>query len=318
LHAGLALFGQILDGAGGGDDGGEGAGARVRFETVMARLGPGTQMTAAKCDLIPSAEQNAWGFSSALLLFDDILAGMAMRKRPRMYDHLKDLLCPGRDGLRPPAIDMESVLGVRGCVMMQIGEIAALDEWKHHNELSGHLDAIELARRGSFIKRGLEAHIEKLDKAPHEMPDRVGNLLELLTLDRDRSLSIPPTTPITLVWTHAAILYLHTVVSGLGETSDAEVQEHARWIVNMLVAYISSPSLFRAMVWPLCVAGCLAAPMYRGLIPGFLGPLKSSPVFGTVRKALEVMEDVWVNRDLYAGRSLADCFQVHGELLLLV
>lgn len=283
----------------------------------MSRLGSETPILAAERVSIPSAEQNAWAFSSALLLFDDILASMVLRKRPRLYDDLQDLLCPRDDEMRPPAIDMEGVLGVQGCVMMQIGEIAALDEWKHQNEALGHLDTGELARRGTFIKRVLEAHAERLENEPFEPPDRSSNLLELLTMNKHTRSGVPATGPITLIWTQAALLYLHTVVSGW-RTSDAEVQERVKWIVNMLLGFLPSPAVFRTMVWPLCVAGCLAEPIYRGLLPGFLGPLKSSVVFGSVRKALEVMDDVWARSDLHEGSSLAECFQEHGELLLLV
>lgn len=47
--------------------------------------------------------------------------------------------------------------------------------------------------------------------------------------------------------------------------------------------------------------------------------LQPPSIFGTVHKALEIMENVWRNRDTdVANRDLATCFRTRGELVLLV
>jgi hypothetical protein len=74
------------------------------------------------------------------------------------------------------------------------------------------------------------------------------------------------------------------------------------------------------MVWPFCVAGCLAAPEQEAQLREMVQALQPPSVFGTVRKALEVMESVWSKRR--AGdteiRDLATCFRSQGDLVLLV
>jgi len=48
--------------------------------------------------------------------------------------------------------------------------------------------------------------------------------------------------------------------------------------------------------------------------------LQPPSVFGTVHKALEIMENVWHNRDAggTASHDLATCFKSQGDLVLLV
>ncbi|KAH6676215.1 hypothetical protein B0J14DRAFT_350612 [Halenospora varia] len=74
------------------------------------------------------------------------------------------------------------------------------------------------------------------------------------------------------------------------------------------------------MVWPFCVAGCLAEPAQEAHIRRMVEVLQPPSVFGTVRKALEIMENVWRNRDTgdAASRDLATCFRSQGGLVLLV
>lgn len=83
---------------------------------------------------------------------------------------------------------------------------------------------------------------------------------------------------------------------------------------------MSPPALLRTMVWPFCVAGCLAEPAHEAQLRAIVQALQPPSVFGTVRKALEIMENVWRNRDAgdAASRDLPTCFRNQGELVLLV
>jgi hypothetical protein len=74
------------------------------------------------------------------------------------------------------------------------------------------------------------------------------------------------------------------------------------------------------MVWPFCVAGCLAEPAQEAHLRRMVEALQPPSIFSTVRKALEIMENVWINRDTgdAANRDLAGCFRSQGDLVLLV
>lgn len=73
-------------------------------------------------------------------------------------------------------------------------------------------------------------------------------------------------------------------------------------------------------MWPFCVAGCLAEPAQEAHLREMVESLQPPSVFGTVRKALEIMENVWRNRDVgdFANCDLATCFRGQGDLVLLV
>lgn len=78
LNAAVALFKQLLDSAEGFDP----QDHKSRCETLFSRLGPSTQVTPNHTLQIPSAEQAAMQFSSALLILDDIVASTVLRERP--------------------------------------------------------------------------------------------------------------------------------------------------------------------------------------------------------------------------------------------
>ncbi|KAJ4162919.1 hypothetical protein NW754_014340 [Fusarium falciforme] len=76
----------------------------------------------------------------------------------------------------------------------------------------------------------------------------------------------------------------------------------------------------RSIMWPFCVAGCLAAPeqedMFRSVVSA-MGPFQA---FGTAKEALGLMERAWglrnqLDRDSW---SLCNCFEVDGVKFLLI
>ena len=80
-----------------------------------------------------------------------------------------------------------------------------------------------------------------------------------------------------------------------------------------------SPALLRTMVWPHCVTGWLAEPAQEAHLRGMVEVLQPSSIFGTAHKALEIMENVWRNRNTdVTNRDLATCFRIQGDLVLLV
>jgi hypothetical protein len=146
------------------------------------------------------------------------------------------------------------------------------------------------------------------------------SLLDVLTADYCQSQTpANQTSLVTRVWAHAALVYLFVVVSGW-QPASVDVRYHVGLIVELLTRQISPPALLRTMVWPFCVAGCLAEPTQEDHLRGIVEALHPPSVFGTARKALEIMENVWRKRDAgdTASRDLATCFRSQGDLVLLV
>ncbi|KAI0104542.1 fungal-specific transcription factor domain-containing protein [Daldinia grandis] len=312
LNAGLALFKQLLESPGPV----ESAGPSSNFSAVVNRLGPPTWISPVQDVKVQSAEQAAFRFSSALLIFDDIIASTVLQEQPRLYEYQRCLL-DGTD----PLVNLEAVIGCQNWVLLQISEISVLDAWKIQCKRAGNLDVIELVRRATAIKDFLETHLVRLEAESSAIAQSGNSLLDAFNVHyyQQSKTSACQSRLTTRVWAHAALVYLIIVVSGW-QPASVEVRYHVGRIIDILTHATSPTALLRTMVWPFCVAGCLAEPAQEARLRDMVAALRPSSVFGTVRKALEIMEDVWRDRDTSdtSSRSLATCFRIQGELVLLV
>lgn len=280
------------------------------FNNVMDRLGPPVIFPSQKSQL-PNAEQAAFRFSSALVILDDIIASTMLQRQPRLYDHHPSLLCDDIEGVEPP-VDLASVFGVQNWALRLISEIATLDAWKLECRRVGNLDILKLAHRATAIKESLMAHLKDVENRSRMEVLNPPNLFTQSDLQPShRSL-------ITRIWAHAALLYLFIATSGWQPAND-DVRYHVNRVVEL--SYQIFPQvLLRTVVWPFCVAGCLAEPAqetdFRQLMRGLTPPT----LFGQMHKALEVMENAWKTRVVgdVATRDLATCFSSLEDPVLLV
>lgn len=318
LNAALALFRQLLDSSGTVEP----AGNRSKFSSVVSLLGPATRLLPSQSVHIPSAEQAAFRFSSALLLYDDIIASTVSQRQPKLYEYHHCLLNSSDD--TEPLINFETVMGCQNWVLLHISETAMLDAWKQGCQSAGNLNMIDVVHRATPIKDSLERHLTQL-RNDIVGPDsrQPSSLLEMFTTGYSHPKT--PKTPsaqtalVTQVWAHATLLYLSVVVSGW-QPASIDVRYRVGKIIELLTSSISPPGLLRTMVWPFCVAGCLAEPAQIPHFRTIADALQPPSVFGTVRKALEVMENVWHKQDASDtwSRDLATCFKHQGDLVLLV
>ncbi|KAI0403496.1 fungal-specific transcription factor domain-containing protein [Xylaria palmicola] len=303
--ASLALFTQLLDSV----RNGEPRESRAAFDAVLDRLGTSSPSTDF-LQIPTSAEQAAFLFSSALLIFDDIVASTVLPEQPRLYEYHNSLL--GCDGSTEPRIDLEATVGCQNWVLIQIGEISALDAWKQQCKKAGSLDVMELVRRATLIKRLAEIRLAQLESEPTTTAREHSSVLDVLTAHHSTGEGAVECqiSVVTRVWAHAALLYLFVVVSGW-QPANAEVRSHVERIVGLLSCRALRPSMLRATTWPFSVAGCLAEPGQEAHFRAMTERLKPRSVFGTVYKALEIMENVWRSRDLddAATRDLGTCFR---------
>lgn len=315
LNASLALFRQLLD----SPDAVPSAGHSSSFNAVISRLGPSSWILPTQCVQVPSAEQAAFRFSSAVLIFDDIIASTVLQEEPRLYEYHRSLL-NHIDGTESP-INLEAAIGCQNWALLHIGEISVLDAWKQQCKRAGNLNVMELVHRATAIKDSLDCHLTRLETDAVTISKEVSSPLDMFTADYGQQSKTPASQSslVTCVWAHAALLYLFVVVSGW-QPASADVQYHVGQIIELLTRQISPPALLRTMVWPFCVAGCLAEPAQEAQLRGMAEALQPPSVFGTVRKALEIMENVWRSRNIgdAANRDLANCFRSQGDLVLLV
>jgi hypothetical protein len=314
LNAALALFVPLLNSA----SDLELTGPASSFSTLLRLLKPSLSELSAESVQVPSAEQAAFCFSSALLIFDDIIASTVLQEEPRLYEYHRCLL-GNIDG--HPSIDLEAVVGCQNWALLQIGQIAVLDAWKQRCKREGNLDVMELVHRATAIKDSLDVHLMRLQHDPIVVSQQVNSLLDVLSADSSQQSARPTnqSSIATRIWAHAAHLYLFVVVSGW-QPANTDVRYHISRILDLLMNQISPLPLLRTVVWPFCVAGCLTESAQEVLFRGLVEAIQPPSVFGTLRKALEIMEHVWASRNAgdALNRDLAACFRSQGDLVLLV
>ena len=312
LGAAIALFRQVFRAAENVSDSGE----PPTLYGVLSHMG--RQLWAIKSQQSGawSSDQAAFRFYSALLIVDDIVASTCLEETPRLLEYHSRLLTNGISPDETPPLNLEDFIGCENWVMLQIGEIAALDAWKKSIRKAGQLDMMELVARASVIKQALLGNLARLD-APATTPKT--NWLGLFTPYTDQ---LPPmlggcTAFVTRVWAHTALLYLSVVVSGW-QPGSAGIRENVVRILALL-EQMPAPELLRTMVWPFCMVGCLAEPEEECRLRAMADALVPHRLFGAVRKALEIMEQVWTCRDeLTIDTDFASCVCSLGYVSLLV
>ncbi|KAG0645738.1 Pestheic acid cluster transcriptional regulator 3 [Hyphodiscus hymeniophilus] len=272
-------------------------------------------------DAIPkhslSADNAALKFFTGAIIWFDVLACISTSTRPYLSGYHDRLSCLSESSLHGEndSIQLHSIMGCENWAMIAIGEVAKIKAWKEEGIRSGSLDIHHFAEVARKLQAGLESN----------------NLQVHVVLDRIRSdHSGPPphhrtilyntytTLVITRIFACAALIYLQTVIS-----SDPSVLNISTGLQDVMTAmtYLPDPRMFRGLVWPLCVAGCMASSQlhqefFRNTI---MGSVKDSPMFGNSAQALQILERSWeMQRE--RGR-LIDCattIQEMGTYVLLV
>jgi hypothetical protein len=315
LNAALDLFLRLLHGSSAIEQ----ATPKSRFNAIIRSLKPSPHSFAAVPLESSSAEQAAFRFSSALLVLDDIIASTVLQEPPRLLEYHPSLLMDSNGA--DAALNLETIVGCQNWVFVELGKIAALDAWKQRCSKAGNLDVIELARQAMIIRDSLEGRLSRFNTDPHAISDMTHATADVFTTDSmERFIRVVGrVSVVTRVWAHAAMIYLFTVVSGW-QPANPDVRYHVDRVIGLLAHQLVPPALLRMVVWPFCVAGCLAEPAQEGQIREMVQIPRPSCVFGTVNKALEIMESVWGSRNSMgaASRDLATCLRSQGELVLLV
>lgn len=90
---------------------------------------------------------------------------------------------------------------------------------------------------------------------------------------------------------HAAVPYLVVVMEGWVPTHPTIVR-HVKSIIRIINTTPSQLCL-RTIIWPFCVAGCLAQEEQEHAFRDAVSDMEPFQAFGTVKQALKIMERVW-------------------------
>jgi hypothetical protein len=263
-----------------------------------------------------NSDQAAFRFYTALLLVDDIVAGICIGEAPELLQYHAPLLTNGRSADEKATLRLEDFVGCENWVILQMGEIAALDAWKKSYKKAGKLDMMELVARASTIQRTLLENLARLDAV---VDTSQSNWLGLFRVYNNQLPPMPGgcTVFVTRVWAHAALLYLAVSVSGW-QPGSAGIRENVTGILALLER-MPTPELLRTVVWPYCIMGCLCEPGEEFRLRAMVDALVPHRLFGPSHKALEIMKNVWQRRnELTVDTDFSWCVGSLGYVSLLV
>jgi hypothetical protein len=183
-------------------------------------------------------------------------------------------------------IDLGSLFGCANGVIVLIFEIVLLDNWKKDVERTRQLSVVELVKRGAKIEERLLQKSWDLEGT---------NSPKSNTLEDSPSASSTSQTEITDVFALSARIYLHVVLSG----AYPELPEIAESVSKIISAFknLTDPRLLRKLVWPFCIAGCLALDEQQSFFRNLITEAEIAPSsIGTCLQAFRIMEECWEMR----------------------
>jgi hypothetical protein len=202
---------------------------------------------------------------------------------------------------------LESIMGCKNWVMLQIGRIAALHERKTQSLQQETFDCAEFEQTacdiGREIERGFtQGALEDLNISEHNSTSTLNTILD-------------PSTLVTRIFGYMASLYLHLVVNGF-ENLDVIDTTMSR-VMRMLQAQIPT-HLLPALVCPLYIIGSVARKddeLFFGAI--FSSPPLLDPVLSHRERMLPILEEIWSRRRTTPGFSWQNSLELTNDMLII-
>ncbi|KAF3007540.1 hypothetical protein E8E13_006453 [Curvularia kusanoi] len=279
-----------------------------------------------------SPDQAALRFFTAMLIHQDVIASTCLQERPMLSAHYHEFLVESVH--RDASSDLLFLEDFTGCpywVMRVIAQTSILAKWKIDAKNAGSFDVFALVGRGSITKQALRDGQAVLDMDENDAYEYISPSTEMSPyqplesiLARSGIVRSPNSSQsashskIRRIWACAAEVYLITVMSGWQPGNDL-LRCSVAQALDILVT-IDNPSWLRTLSWPFCIIGCLATPEQEEAFRDVANSSGGLAMFGTLRDALAIMEEVWSRRHGYDTETwdIAYCLGILGHSVLLV
>ena len=312
LAAAFALFEEIMacSGQSHQDQG------QSKLMSVILEIGQPSWTMPGNSSHIWSPDQAGFRFCAGLLVFIDVVASTALQETPRLLRYHPDILAQIDEGtpvVSDAEVRLSNTVGCRNWVISSIAEISALASWKQQQSKANSLSIVELVDRASSIANDLTNGIVGFQNCPIATSPS--------SLDHCTPFNLHPSSSAsftsTLIWAHAAQLYLSVVVSGW-QLSNADVRANVTQIIELLQDVPTYQ--LRALAWPVCVAGCLALESEESSFLALFSNRGKVYTAGALDDTRQILEQVWRTRTTLRASTwnLASCFSILGSPVLLV
>ncbi|KAH8805163.1 fungal-specific transcription factor domain-containing protein [Xylogone sp. PMI_703] len=212
----------------------------------------------------------------------DILSSLTRDSAPGLNRYYRRFLKSSSCGICP-----ETVLGCRTWVFSTLLDVYALRDWKKTTKAAGLLSLWELTSRAAVIRESLETDIllnlEQMDKMKQEMGSDKNK--DALSQRSEYDILV-----VTHIYACSVSVLLETIVSG-GHPQLPEIKKRVDRVLQSY-EYVSDLELLHALLWPLCVVGCVAQPEHHGTLRCLLSTPEVAHI-GVFRGSLELLEKCW-------------------------
>ncbi len=202
---------------------------------------------------------------------------------------------------------LEEVMSCKNWVMLLIGRIAALYEYKARASQQGHFDPAEFDQTADDISREIQCGLaeETLEGFAISEGDPAAGL---------NAMPDPPTL-VTKISAHMATVYLHLITHGFQylEVLDTTVST----VMRILQTRISI-QLLPALVCPLFIIGSVVGPRDEAFFRNiFSSPPSLDAVLKHRERLLPILEEIWSRRQTKPGLEWKDALELTRDILLL-
>ncbi|KAH8599223.1 fungal-specific transcription factor domain-containing protein [Bisporella sp. PMI_857] len=229
-------------------------------------------------ELPPTVEDIACDFLIGTLIWYDIIACASTNRPPLLKDKYTYITTN----------ELSTIMGCESWAMILISRISELH---HHseNQLSCLYHHAELAARSAEIEKQLREGLASNEfefGSPITHPESIS--CQKLGNPRGKIILL-----ITRIYAFSALTYLHVVVSGPNPRNPLIVESVKQTMECF--RQVTDGKLFRSLIWPICVSGCMAGAdeAGTGYLAGVVGREILEGCAGNLEKAWEVVKECW-------------------------
>lgn len=232
----------------------------------------------------------ALAFHISVLTWMDVLACVSTRQRPKLpYDTWLS---------QKDKFELANVIGCHNWALKAIGDLGTLNERMLETEASGTFNFEEFRKRGQQIEDDLEDGIESLPikaERVRSVPRSPCSGCEGPLTHTYKDIIQASNNPVTRIFATAALVQLQILTADVSCDHSPSKLRRAVSRVILEIQMFQNPPSARSIIWPICIAGCLADQDQRAFFQELITDILSGAtgMIGNCDTALKIMQRCW-------------------------